>query len=74
MLFNLFGLVNTYINQGTEEDCSEFLPAVLDVLAQELEFNIDGLTLLNKFWGREKFQRKFRSSRYAYLMFDEYVG
>ena len=49
--------------RGTEEDASEFISALLNSLAVELEQNFHGMSLLSKFWGKEKTQRKFRSNR-----------
>ena len=49
--------------RGTEEDSSEFMDALLNSLAVELEENLEGISILEKFWGREVTKRKFRSNR-----------
>ena len=53
-------------DQGSEEDTSEFLLALLQCLGAELSGSVEGTVTLNRFWGKEQIQRKFLSNRLVF--------
>lgn len=58
---------NPKYNRGSQEDSHEVLMEMLNLLREELVNNEEGTSIMNKFWGKEAYTRKFKHHRFVFV-------